>query len=75
MRLVTWNVNSLKMRMPRVLQFVEHAIYAEVGNHLATLDLHQIRRQPIYAFFEEDTMLDCFPTWQRELLRYERDRA
>ena len=33
-----------------------------------------MRRQPIYTFFEEDSTLDCFPAWQRELLRWVRDR-
>ena len=50
-------------------------IYAEVGKHLATLDLHQMRRQPIYAFFEEDSTLDCFPAWWREYLRYVHDEG
>ena len=59
----------------RERQAVEGAIYAEVGKHLATLDLHQMRRQPIYAFFEEDSTLECFPTWQREYLRYVRDEG
>lgn len=58
----------------RERQAVEQAIYAEVGKHLATLNIHEMRRQPIYAFFEEDSTLDYFPAWQRELLRYERDR-
>ena len=49
-------------------------IYAEVGKHLATLDLHQMRLQPIYTFFEEDSTLDCLPAWQRELLQHKRDR-
>ena len=39
-------------------------IYAEVGKHLATLDLHQMRQQPIYAFFEEDsTMWPAVASW------------
>ena len=36
----------------------EWVIYAEIGKHLATLDLHQMRPQPIYASFEEDSTLD-----------------
>ena len=54
-------------------QAIEQAIYAEVGRHLATLNVVDMRRQPIYAFFQEDSTLDCFPTWQREYLRHERD--
>ncbi len=54
-------------------QAVEQAIYAEVGKHLATLNVHEMRRQPIFAFFEEDSTFDYFPAWQRELLRHERD--
>ena len=50
-------------------QAIEQAICAEVGKHLATLDLYQMRRQPIYAFFEDDSTLECFPTCQREYLR------
>ena len=46
-----------------------------MGKHLATPDLHQMRRQPIYASFEEDSTLDCFPAWQREYLRYARDEG
>ena len=55
-------------------QAVEQAIYAEVGKHLATLNIHEMRRQPIYAFFEDDSTLNYFPAWQRELLRHERDQ-
>ena len=54
---------------------MEQAIYAEVGKRLATLDLHQMRWQPIYAFFEDDTTLNYFPAWQREHLRWVRDRG
>lgn len=57
----------------RERQAVEQAIYAEVGKHLATLDLAEMRRQPIRAFFQDDSTLDYLPVWQRELLRYERD--
>jgi 5-methylcytosine-specific restriction endonuclease McrA len=52
-------------------QAVEQAIYVEVGKHLATLDIHAMRRQPIYAFFREDSTLDCLPLSLREWLRYE----
>ena len=55
-------------------QAVEQAIYVEVGKHLATLDIHDLRRQPIYTFFEEDSTLLFLPEWQRELLRYERGK-
>ena len=58
----------------RERQAVEQAIYAAVGKHLATLDVHEMRRQPIYAFFEEDSVMDYLPVGMRELLRYERDR-
>ena len=47
----------------------------EVGKHLATLDLCQMRRQPIYAFFEDDSTLEHCSAWQREMLRYERDQG
>ena len=53
---------------------IEQAIYVEVGKHLATLDLEELRRQPIYAFFEADSTLDYLPLWMRELLRYYRDK-
>ncbi|MBE7157623.1 MAG: hypothetical protein INR62_04165, partial [Rhodospirillales bacterium] len=56
-------------------QAVEQAIYAEVGKHLATLSVAEMRRQPIFAFFQEDSTLDHFPAWQREYLRHERDRV
>lgn len=54
-------------------QAVEQAIYVEVGKHLATLDIGEMRRQPLYAFFEDDSTLDYFPAWQREHLRWVRD--
>ncbi len=62
-------------RLDNPLEGLPHAgyIYMEVGQHLAILDLRQMRHQPIYAFFEEDSTPDCFPAWQRELLRYEQD--
>lgn len=53
-------------------QAIEQAIFAEVGRHLAGLDIHQMRRQPIYAFFEDDSTLGYLPLGMRELLRYER---
>ena len=56
-------------------QAVEQAIYAEVGKHLATLNVVEMRRQPIYAFFQEESTLDYFPAWQRESLRHERDQG
>ena len=55
-------------------QAVEQAIYVEVGKHLATLDIHDLRRQPIYTFFEDDSTLLSLPDWQRELLRYENSK-
>jgi hypothetical protein len=55
-------------------QAVEQAIFVEVGKHLAGLDIYEMRRQPIYAFFEEDSTLNYLPLHMRELLRYERDR-
>ena len=58
----------------RERQAVEQAIYVEIGKHLATLDIHDLRRQPVYTFFEEDSTLDYLPVWQREWLRHERDR-
>ncbi len=54
-------------------QAVEQAIYVEVGKHLATLDIHALRRQPIYAFFEDDSTLLSIPAWLRDYLRYEGD--
>ena len=54
-------------------QAVEQAIYAEVGRHLATLNIADMRRQPIYAFFAEESTLDFYPAWQREYLRWARD--
>jgi 5-methylcytosine-specific restriction endonuclease McrA len=57
----------------RERQAVEQAIFVEVGKHLATLDVSEMRRQPIYAFFEEDSTLNYLPLHMRELLRYERD--
>ena len=54
-------------------QAVEQAIYAEVGRHLAALNVAEMRRQPIYSFFVEDSTLDHLPVWQREMLRYRRD--
>ena len=58
----------------RERQAVEQAIFVEVGKHLATLNVHEMRRQPIYTFFEDDSTLTVLPEWMRELLRYERDR-
>ena len=55
-------------------QAVEQAIYAAVGKHLATLDLHDMRRQEIFHYFTEDSTLDCLSIALRERLRYERDR-
>ena len=54
-------------------QAVEQAIYIEVGKHLAALSIHELRRQPIYTFFEEDSTLLSIPSWLRDYLRYERD--
>ena len=54
-------------------QAIEQAIFVEVGKHLATLDVHEMRRQPIYAFFEDDSTLNHLPLWQRDFLRYLRD--
>ena len=55
----------------RERQAVEQAIYVEVGKHLATLNVHEMRRQPIYAFFEEDSTLEYLPIALRERLRWE----
>ena len=54
-------------------QAVEQAIYVEVGKHLATLNIYELRRQPIYTFFEEDSTLLSIPAWLRDYLRYERN--
>jgi len=59
----------------RERQAVEQAIYAAVGKHLATLDIHEMRRQPIYAFFEDDSTLDYLPLGMRKLLRYNHERS
>lgn len=56
-------------------QAVEQAIYVEVGKHLARLNVHEMRQQPIYSFFEDDSTLHSLPPWQRDLLRYERDQG
>ena len=49
-------------------------VYAEVGRHLATLNVAEMRWQPIYVFFQEDSTLDYYPAWQREWLRHKRDQ-
>ncbi len=55
-------------------QAVEQVIFVEVAKHLATLNVSEMRRQPIFAFFQDDSTLDYFPAWQRDYLRHERDR-
>lgn len=55
----------------RERQAIEQAIYVEVGRHLAGLNVFELRRQPIYSFFDDDTTLHCLPPWMRELLHYE----
>lgn len=55
----------------RERQAIEQAIYVEVGKHLATLNVPEMRRQPIYAFFEDDSTLAYLTPGMRELLRYE----
>jgi 5-methylcytosine-specific restriction endonuclease McrA len=55
----------------RERQAVEQAIFVEVGKHLAGLNVYEMRRQPIYSFFEEDSTLHLLPLWMRENLRYE----
>ena len=52
-------------------QAVEQAIFVEVGRHLATLDMAEMRRQPIFAFFQEDSALDYLPLGMREILRHQ----
>ena len=54
-------------------QAVKQAIYVEVGKHLATLSIYELRRQPIYTFFGEDNTLLSTPAWLWDYLRYERD--
>ena len=56
-------------------QAVEQAIYVEVGKHLAGMTICELRRQPIYSFFEDDSTLLSMPSWLRDYLRYYRDGA
>ena len=41
---------------------------------MATLNVAEMRWQPIYVFFQEDSTLDYYPAWQREWLRHKRDQ-
>ena len=43
----------------------------EVGKHLATLSIPEMRRQLIYAFFEDDSTLARLPPGMREMLEHE----
>ena len=49
---------------------LEQAIYVEVGKHLATRDIPELQRQPVYAFFEDDPLLAHLPGWMQDLLSY-----
>ena len=55
-------------------QAVEQVIFVEVAKHLATLNIHEMRRQPIYAFFTEDSTLDYLPLGMRELIRHQQSQ-
>lgn len=58
----------------RERQAVEAVIFVEVAKHLARLSVPELRRQPIFAFFEDnDPTLDCLPAWQRDYLRWQRE--
>ncbi len=54
----------------RVRAALEQAIYLEVGQHLATRDIPELQRQPVYAFFEDDPLLAHLPGWMQDLLSY-----
>ena len=49
---------------------IEQAIYIMVGQHLATRDIPELQRQPIYAFFEDDPLLAHLPGWMQDALSY-----
>ncbi len=49
---------------------LEQAIYVQVGQHLATRDIPELQRQPVYAFFEDDPLLAHLPGWMQDLLSY-----
>ena len=49
---------------------IEQAIYVQVGQHLATRDIPELQRQPVYAFFENDPLLAHLPSWMQDALSY-----